>query len=215
MGLLKVQEEPASARMIPRTALRFVKADASREEASEAAVSAPGGIVAVCREAPDDLLGVMTCSEVLEAALSEGRFDLSRTARVVPVYPETRPMRHVFDDLYRRGWPAVVLADEYGGIAGALTRASVAVSLLQPGAGSAKGPGRKALPGGIPYEQFRESFPLAPRDARCKTLAGHVLNLAGRLLKEGESVTDGAYRYLVRKATVRQITEVEVEENES
>lgn len=211
VSLLKAQQEPASARMVPRTSLRFVKAESGWGAAREAAAGAPGGIVVLCGKTQDDLRGVLTASDVLEASLLGNPGDVARRARQVPLVPETRPLRQVFDDLYRRGWPAVILADEYGGIAGALTRGSLAATLLQVGFAAGPGSAVRVFLGTTPYEQFREAFAAAPRDLLCKTLAGHVLNLAGRVPEEGESFADGACRYRVLKVTRRQILELEVQ----
>lgn len=211
VGLLKAQREPASARMLPRTALRFVRAAEGWPAAREAAAGAAGGIVVLCGETQDDLLGVLTASDLLDVALSGHPADIVKRARQVPLFPETRPLRQVFDDLYRSGWPAVILADEYGGVAGALTRASLASALLEAGLVRSPGPSGRAFPGTTPYGQFREAFAMAPRDPHCKTLAGHVLNLAGRIPSEGEWFSDGACRYRVLRVSPRQILQVEAE----
>jgi putative hemolysin len=212
VGLLKAQREPASARMVPRTALRFVRAAEGWPAAREAAAAgAAGGIVVLCGETQDDLLGVLTASDLLDEALSGHPADIVKRARQVPLFPETRPLRQVFDDLYRSGWPAVILADEYGGVAGALTRASLASALLEAGLVRSQGPSGRAFAGTTPYDQFREVFATAPRDPRCKTLAGHVLNLAGRIPSEGEWFSDGACRYRVLRVSPRQVLQVEAE----
>jgi CBS domain containing-hemolysin-like protein len=211
VGLLKAQQEPASARMVPRTSLRFVRATDGWPAAREAAAGAAGGIVVLCGKTQDDLVGVLTAPDLLEAALSGHPGDIAKRARQVPLFPETRPLSQVFDDLYRRGWPAVILADEYGGVAGALTRTSLASALLQAGLVRSPGPSGRTFPGTTPYGQFREAFATAPRDPRCKTLAGHVLNLAGRIPAEGEWFSDGACRYRVMQVTRRQILQVEAE----
>jgi CBS domain containing-hemolysin-like protein len=210
-ALLRMQQEPSSSRMVPRTAMRFVGPGASRDEVLQAARGAKGGWLAVRGEGAEDIVGVLNPHDVLEWELGGAREPLSRWLHAVPVFPETRPLRLLFDEILRGGWPAAVLADEYGGVAGMVTRASLAESLLCGHAGSPAGGEADLLPGALPFVQLRERYGQVPEDPHCKTLAGHVLNLAQRVPAEGESFEDGVLRYTVRKATPRQVVEVEVE----
>lgn len=208
--LLRMHQEPASGRMIPRTAIRFVARDSSPQEIVLAAREAEGGWIAVRGESEDDLVGLLSTRDVLEWQLGGAKEPLSRWIHAVPVFPETRPLRLLFDEVFEGGSPAAILADEYGGVAGIVTRASLAQSLLCGGRGLPGSGHGVVLPGSIPYSQLREKYGDAPADPKCKTLAGHILNLAQKVPREGESVQDGAFRYTVIKATPRQVLEVEV-----
>jgi CBS domain containing-hemolysin-like protein len=207
--LLELQRAPASSLMVPRTALCFLPADGDRRAILAAVESGREEWLPMRGRSADDTLGVVWRGDLAAWLLLDSPPDLASLARPVPFLPETRPLREIFLDLYRDGHPAVALGDEYGGLAGLITRETLAAYLLLPSSAPAAGSGLR-FPGSLPYAAFRDSHLHAPPDPRCRTLAGHVLNLAGRVPSPGESVEDGAYRYTVIAATPRQVLFVEV-----
>jgi putative hemolysin len=208
--ILTLQRDPASSLMIPRTAMVFLSEDSSIDSAVKLAALSPQEWIVVHGETADDVLGVVSQSDLLSWSLSESPRELAKEARPAPFHPESRPLREVFLDLFERDNPAVLLTDEYGGLAGILSREHLAATILLPEEDRLGGGGRETLPGTMPFHELRERYPKIPEDARCKTLAGHVLNLAGRVPAQGEAFDDGPMRYVVREATPRQILAVEV-----
>ncbi len=209
-NLIRMASEPASSRMVPRTAMHFVRATAEKAEALASVAGEKEAWACVYGHETDDLLGLMGPEELLEWSLDDRPCTATQWSRQLPIYPENRPIRLVLEDLYKEGWPAVVLADEYGGIAGLITRASLAASLFCTRSPDDGGGSGVLLPGATPYAEFRERFPRAPHDRNCRTLAGHVLNLAARVPAQGAVLRDPGYEYRVVKATSRQIQEVEI-----
>ncbi|MGC8722945.1 MAG: CNNM domain-containing protein [Acidobacteriota bacterium] len=209
-NLIRMAGEPASSRMVPRTSMHFVgaKADKAAVLASVAGEGEPW--VCVYGHDADDLLGLVGPEELLGWSLDDRPGTAAQWCRQVPIYPESRPIRLVLGDLYKEGWPAVVLADEYGGIAGFITRISLAASLFCTRVAESRGGSGVLLPGATAYAEFRERFPRAPEDLHCRTLAGHLLNLAARVPAQGAVLRDSGYEYRVVKATSRQIQEVEI-----
>jgi CBS domain containing-hemolysin-like protein len=209
-NLIRMASEPASSRMVPRTAMHFIEATAGKAKAFASVAGEREPWACVYGRGADDLLGLMGPEELLGWSLDDRPATAGQWCRQVPIYPESRPIRLVLGDLYKQGWPAVVLADEYGGIAGFITRASLAASLFCTREAENDGGSRVLLPGATPYAEFRERFPRAPQDLHCRTLAGHLLNLAARVPAPGAVLRDPGYEYRVVKATSRQIQEVEV-----
>ena len=208
--ILTLQRDAASSLMIPRTAMVFLSRDATLESAVKLAALSEQEWLAVHEDTADDVLGVVSRTDILSWSLSESPRELAKEARPAPFHPETRPLREVFLDLFERDNPAVLLTDEYGGLAGLLSREHLAAMILLPQDDRRAGAVRDLFPGTTPFHELRERYPEAPKDARCKTLAGHVLNLAGRVPAQGEAFEDGGLRYIVRDATQRQILAVEV-----
>jgi putative hemolysin len=208
--ILTLQRDPASSLMIPRTAMIFLSKHASMEAAVELARLSPQEWMVVHGETADDVLGVVSRTDILSWSLSESPRELAKEAMPAPFHPESRPLREVYLDLFERDNPAVLLTDEYGGLAGILSREHLAATILLPKDDPYLRAARETLPGTIPYHELRERYPKIPEDARCKTLAGRVLNLAGRIPAQGEAFEDGVLRYIVREATPRQILTVEI-----
>lgn len=206
--LLELQRAPASALMVPRTSLRFLPPEGTREEIRAVVDAGRDEWLPLRGRSADDISGVVWRGDLAPWLLQDAPPPLATLARPIPFHPETRPLREVFLDLYRDGLPAVALADEYGGMAGLITRETLAAHLFLPPGTSAAG---LRLPGSLSYAAFRETHLHAPADPHCQTLAGHVLNLAGRVPAPGETVEDGAYRYTVVEGTPRQVIAVEAE----
>lgn len=208
--ILALLHEPASSRMIPRTAMAFLDEGLSLAELLSLARSSSCEWLIVRGRTPDEVRGVVSRQDVLEWSVTEGASTSLPRPRPVPYHPEGRPLRQVFLDLFEREHPAVILADEYGGVAGMLTRDSLAAALLFPDTWTPMSGEALVFPGAMPYSEFVERFHRASPDPRCKTLAGHVLNLAGRVPAPGDSFQDSGVRYTVREATSRQVLTVSV-----
>lgn len=208
--ILALLHEPASSRMIPRTAMAFLEEGLAPAELLSRARSSACDWLVVQGRTPDEVRGVVSRQDVLEWSMAEGAPTSQPRPRPVPYHPEGRPLRQVFLDLFEREHPVVILADEYGGVAGMVTRDSLAAALLFPGDRTPVTGEDMVLPGAMPYSEFLERYHRASPDPRCKTLAGHVLNLAGRVPSPGDSFQDAGMRYAVREATSRQVLSVAV-----
>ena len=204
--ILACQRDAASSIMVPRTALVFLSASADRETAL--AASSQGEWMVIRGRTEEDALGIASPQDVLLWALAESPRDLGKACTAVPFHPESRLLRQVFADLFEQGHPGVILTDEYGAVAGLITRERFADHIFLAGPEVPDAATGETLPGSMPYALFREHFHQAPEDARCKTLAGHVLNIAGRIPAAGESFEDGALRYTVVEATGRQVLRI-------
>jgi CBS domain containing-hemolysin-like protein len=108
------------------------------------------------------------------------------------------------------------VVDEYGGVAGLVTVEDVAEELLgsiseepeRPGVEHVA-PGQWAIKGSLPVEDVTRLGVPVP-DGDWNTVAGMMMGLAGRIMKRGDHIDLGDYRFEVLSAHGRRITRVEI-----
>ncbi|MYA50889.1 MAG: HlyC/CorC family transporter [Chloroflexi bacterium] len=155
----------------------------------------------VVRDELDDIVGTVSVKDVMRAlANGAGRDSAapleSRSPRFVP---ETKSLDDLFDEMRSNGDPIVMVADEYGGVAGLVTFKRLVESIVGKVEEGADGEGnvpqveilddRTAyLDGGLTIADANEQLSLNLPSGEYETVAGFLLEQLGSIPEVGAEV---------------------------
>lgn len=200
--------------MIPRVDLALMSSEDSPQKTTAILEKSAGRFVIVYGETPDSVEGVIDTSAWKLANRPEWR-TLLRTPAFVP---ETMPVLEALQHhLHQDGQP-VLIADEYGGLEGMITRREVADWLLYEAApwhGETSeirdlGNGRYLLDGGTRLDHLYEELGVSLQEDGIDTIGGLVFNQLGHVPKPGERISSETADIKVRRIVRARIQEVEL-----
>jgi CBS domain containing-hemolysin-like protein len=184
--------------MLPRTEMAIVRADASLEEVLEVAAREPHLWVAVCREGPDDIVGMLHVKDLFRAVQRRGEpFSPLDWVREVLTVPETMNADDVLNEMRNHHTHHAVVIDEYGGTAGLVTFAGLMERIVGE-VGSDFGPpesrisvlpdGSALIDGLALTQDVNERFGLHIDESIYHTIGGYVLGHLGRRARLGDRI---------------------------
>ena len=155
----------------------------------------------VVRDELDDIVGTVSVKDVMRALADGADADSpapleSRSPRFVP---ETKSLDDLFDEMRSNGDPIVLVADEYGGVAGLVTFKRLVESIVgkvEEGADEeGNGPqvevledGTAYLDGGLTIADANEQLSLNLPSGEYETVAGFLLEQLGSIPEVGAEV---------------------------
>ncbi len=200
--------------MVPRVDLALISSEDSAEKISAALEKAASRFVIVYGETPDSVEGVIDTSAWKLASRPDWR-TLMRTPAFVP---ETMPVLEALEHHLQGDEKPVLIADEYGGLEGMITRREIADWLLYEAApwhGETSeirdlGRGRFLLDGGTRLDHIHEELGVELHEDGIDTIGGLVFNQLGHVPKPGERVSMEDADIKVRRIVRARIQEVEL-----
>lgn len=200
--------------MVPRVDLALISSEDSAEKISAALEKAASRFVIVYGETPDSVEGVIDTSAWKLASRPDWR-TLMRTPAFVP---ETMPVLEALEHHLQGDEKPVLIADEYGGLEGMITRREIADWLLYEAApwhGETSeirdlGHGRFLLDGGTRLDHIHEELGVELHEDGIDTIGGLVFNQLGHVPKPGERVSMEDADIKVRRIVRARIQEVEL-----
>ena len=222
LGALQLQQTQVRRIMTPR--VRIIAVDvAERIGATAGQVSRSGFLrLPVSAEAPDNIVGYVHSSDVLEA-LNNGRGDepVREVMRDALFESERASVQQVLDQMRSRREHLAILIDEFGTTAGLVTLEDI-LELVVGEIPSESGPqqsevvlrigGRLFVEGTRPVADLAAELDLELEDEEAETVAGLILTRLRRIPQRGESVELAGYRLTVMGADERRISLVAVEQ---
>jgi putative hemolysin len=204
--------------MIPRVDLALMSSDDSPQKTSAILEKSAGRFVIVYGETPDSVEGVIDTS----AWKLANRPDWRTLLRTPAFVPETMPvLEALVHHLHHDEQPALI-ADEYGGLEGMITRREIADWLLYEAApwhGETSeirdlGNGRFLLDGGTRLDHLKEELNIDLNldldMSGIDTIGGLVFNELGHVPKPGERISLDSADLKVRRIVRARIQEVEL-----
>jgi CBS domain containing-hemolysin-like protein len=205
--------------MVPRIDILAFERTTPLDEAVDALLKVGHSRAPVYGESIDDVVGLIYAKDLL-AALREGRSDVAvgEIARKAYFVPEAKKADDLLAEMQRQRVHMVIVVDEYGGTAGLVTIEDIVEEIV----GEIMDEYDQAEE--LPFERFPDGSAVfsgalslddvddvmgsqLPKDAG-ETLAGLILNLAGRVPAPGESVEVGGLVLKVEQVTGRRIRRV-------
>lgn len=200
--------------MVPRVDLALMSSEDADQKAPALLERATSRFVVVYGETPDSVEGVI---DTREWKLSDR--PAWRSLMRSPVFvPETMPVLEALDQHLQRDDQPVLIADEYGGLEGMITRREIADWLLYQAApwnGETSeirdlGGGRYLLDGGTRLDHIKEELDIEFEAGGIDTIAGLVFNHLGHVPKAGERLTIEGAEIKVRRTVRARIQELEL-----
>ncbi|MCB1276886.1 CNNM domain-containing protein [Prosthecobacter sp.] len=200
--------------MIPRVDLVLMSSEDPLEKTTAILEKSSSRFVTVYGETPDSVEGVIDTSAWKLANRPPWR-SLLRTPSFVP---ETMPVLEALEHHLQSDERPALIADEYGGLEGMITRREIADWLLYEAApwhGEASeirdlGGGRYLLDGGTRLDHITEELDLDLVAEGIDTIGGLVFNHLAHVPKAGERITIANTDIKVRRIVRARIQEVEL-----
>jgi CBS domain containing-hemolysin-like protein len=191
--------------MVPRTAIVAIDADWTGERVLELALNTPFSRLPVYEGAIDRIVGVLhTRDLVLSHVQHRSAGSLREVVRPAHIVPETMTANQVLRFLREQRTHLALVIDEFGGIAGLVTLEDVLSELLgDVGDGPPVQPerlpdGRLRMPGQLALHEAQRWLGTA-WESEADTIAGHLMQVLGRLPAEGEHTTIDGIRIEVER----------------
>jgi putative hemolysin len=197
VGAFEIAERRLQDVLVPRRDVVALPADASVQEATRTLVTTTHGRAPVCRGDLDDVVGVVTLQDLVDAS---GR--VAEHARPVLALPESMGVLDALRRLQGERQQLAIVINEYGGTEGIVTVEDLLEELVgeiydefdADSRGIQRQPdGSLVLPGAFPLHDLPDLGISLP-EGRYTTVAGLVLDRLGRLPDKGETVQIDGWR---------------------
>jgi len=165
---------------------------------------------------PDRVLGFVPAKEFL---LHPQR-GLRELLRPVIYFPETAPVDRIFHEIQRSRTAMAIVVDEYGEVAGLITREDVIEEIvgdiydefdLEEAPIRRKGEGLFILPGRLALQDLNQGLGLDLPDAAAVTLNGFLCDVHGRIPRPGTVVAWRDLRFHILEVARHQVRRVLLE----
>jgi magnesium and cobalt transporter len=198
LNVLDLGEREAADVMIPRHQVCVIPADLSALEALKHINGSHHTLYPAVGTNPDEIVGVVDVRDLARAIGERGleAVQVSELLRPAHVIPETKKLLELLAEFKAGGSEMVVVADEYGRMAGVVT----VMDMLEEIVGDLEPAdehdveieelvdGRLRVHGRLPIETFNERFDFAIPVDDFRTLGGLVFGSLGRLPRVGDRV---------------------------
>ena len=215
-GVMRIADRTARGLMTPRHEVQTVDINDSSEEIRQQFVDSRRSRMPVRDGSDDEVIGVMTCQDLL-AALHKKSPDMRSMVQSVPVIREGLPALNVIEQLKTTPTRMLLVYDEYGHFEGIVTSMDVLEAIAGdfPDAGDdepkavQREDGGWLVAGWMPADEFADMIGLTlPEDRSYESVAGLVLDQAGVLPKLGSHIEFGGWKIEVVDLDGRRIDKV-------
>jgi putative hemolysin len=220
-GVVRLADRPVREVMTPRTEVDTISSDASPAEIRDRLLNSPHTRLPVMGDSVDEILGVVQARDIVAAQIEGRPLDLMAMIRKAEIVPDQLDAMDALEILRKSEVPMLLVHDEYGHFEGIVTPNDLLAAIAGEFAsdqeqGSAADivaldDGSLLLDGGMSADAMAQALDIQlPEDRDYATAAGHVLHILRHLPAEGESFTDGGWRFEVIDMDGRKIDKLRV-----
>ncbi len=211
---------PVREVMIPRPEVVSIERGAKLDSFLEMYATSPLSRYPVYDGSMDNVVGILSIREVLLAlakntVTKESLIDeLIRPALFVP---ESKPISQLFVEMKESNSRMVIVVDEFGGTAGAVSLTRLVEEIVGPVGGELAGAEKEyevideytfQIDGGMRVDEANEQMNLGLPEGDYETVAGFVLHLLCRIPKQGEHLKYRALKIVITKMRGPKIEEI-------
>ncbi len=211
--VLQLSRQTVRQYMTPRVDVTFVEDAMSNEEVRELLLKKQFLRAPVIGETPDEVVGLLDAR-----TLNRLPAGMHFTEALLPpsFVPETMEASRLLDSFLKHRQPLAVVLDEFGGVEGVVTLEDFLEELLGAAAPRADkelyieklGDGRILANGTAHLADLGEYLGFDARQDGIETIGGYVIQVLGKLPRQGASVRLGQWKVTVRSMTQRRVREV-------
>jgi CBS domain containing-hemolysin-like protein len=207
--------------MVPRPDITAIEHDKTLRDVQAIVLTHGYSRVPVYREDLDDLVGVVYAKDVLKA-LHQGKQDmpLGEIVREVHYVPETKKVAELLREMQKEKFHIALVTDEHGSVSGLVTLEDLLEELVgeitdeydreEPEMVEV-GAGRYRVSGKASIDDVNELLDVELPDEEWDTLAGFVLDLFGKIPKDGEEAVYPGLKFTAEEVLGRRISKVLIE----
>ena len=217
-GVFRFGDRHVAELMVPRPDITWVEKGTKLREFLSIYAQTPYSRFPVYENTRDNVIGVLWIKDVLMAQAKgtlQENSPVDALARPAYFVPEGKHVAALFAELQKSGGHITVVVDEFGGVSGVVTMeklleeivGELGDELTRTGKSfEAIGENSFQIDGGMKIEDANETLELGLPEGPYETVAGFVLDLLGRIPKEGEQI-----RYDKLKMVITEIRGVKIE----
>jgi putative hemolysin len=203
--------------MIPRTEVVFIEKGTTLADFLNIYKKHPQSRLPVFEDNRDRVIGILSVKDILTAQ-AEGSIGYSSSLDplIKPAFftPETRQIGGLLVEMRDKNYHLCIVVDEYGGTAGAVTMEQLVSEILGP-IGEELTLGHRdyemvdestfQIEGGMRIDEANESMALGLPEGDYDTVAGFILNLLGRIPRQGDNLKYKGLKIAITKVTGTKI----------
>jgi CBS domain containing-hemolysin-like protein len=206
--------------MVPRPDMVTLEASSTVTAALEAALAAGFSRLPVHEHNFDDVIGIAYTKDLVRAERGgHGAEEVRGYVRPAVFVPETKVLTGLLRDMQERKFHLAIVVDEYGGTAGLVSLEDLIEELIgdivdefdqeQPPV-ERRPDGSVEVNGLMAVDDADELLGAELPHGAWDTVGGLVLDLAGRVPSEGESVEVDGFRFVVQRVQGHRIRRVRI-----
>lgn len=212
---ISLADQPIKEVMIPRTEIVAVDQSASIQEVIHVFRRSGFSRLPVYKETLDNIMGVVHAHDLFHRPRS-----LKTILREVLFVPQTKKSADLLREFRQRGITIAIVVDEYGGTAGLVTTEDLIEELVgeihdeydvEEIVCEKVNDSTYILSGRVEIDFLNERYRLNIPSGDYETIAGYVMHVAGRIPREGESITTNSFSITISRATKNKIQLVQLE----
>jgi magnesium and cobalt exporter, CNNM family len=207
--------------MVPRPDMVTAEADTTVAEGLRQALVAGFSRLPVYRENVDDVVGIAYAKDLMRAEHNgQGPDPLGAHIREPHFVPETKRIAAMLREMQEAKFHLAVVVDEYGGTVGLVTLEDLIEELVgeivdeydveEPLVERLED-GGIVVAGRMPIDDASELLGSELPEGGWDSVGGLLLDMAGRIPSEGESVTVDGFRLVAERVQGRRIARVRIE----
>ena len=217
-GVFRFGDRHVAELMVPRPDITWVEKGTKLREFLSIYARTPYSRFPVYENTRDNVIGVLWIKDVLMAQAKgtlQENSPVDALARPAYFVPEGKHVAALFAELQKSGGHITVVVDEFGGVSGVVTMEKLLEEIVGELGDELTRSGKSfetvgensfQIDGGMKIEDANETLELGLPEGPYETVAGFVLDLLGRIPKEGEQI-----RYDKLKMVITEIRGVKIE----
>lgn len=218
-GIFDLSQTRVRDVMIPRTEVVGIDISANFEEVLGIVREARHSRFPVYSDSLDKVVGVVHSKNILDYISHTEEFSLRDLCRDPYYVPESKRIGVLLQNFRKRKEHLAMVVDEYGGVEGIVTLEDVVEEIvgeihdeydIEEFDFRRLGEGHYLIDGAVPLRDVNRRFNLDLPEEHVTTLAGHLLQILGRIPEEGDSCEEGHILFKVKRMDDRRIEEVEM-----
>ncbi|MCK5913013.1 MAG: HlyC/CorC family transporter, partial [Desulfuromusa sp.] len=218
-GIFDLSETRVRDIMIPRTEVAGFDVSATLQDVLVAIQEKRHSRFPVFSENLDSIVGVFLAKDVLNYIEQPEQFSLKDLCRKPYYVPESKRIGVLLQRFKKKHEHLAIVVDEYGGMEGIVTLEDVVEEIvgeihdeyeIEELDFKKLGKGHYLIDAAMPLREVNRRFDLTIPDEHVTTLAGHLMQIMGKIPVEGDSCEEGNLRFRVRRMEDRRIEEIEL-----
>lgn len=218
-GIFDLSETRVRDVMIPRTEVVGIDISANFEEVLGIVREARHSRFPVYSESLDKVVGVVHSKDILDFIGCTERFSLRDLCRDPYYVPESKRIAVLLQSFRKKKEHLALVVDEYGGVEGIVTLEDVVEEIVgeihdeydvEEYDFHKLGEGHYLIDAAVSLREVNRRFELNLPEEHVTTLAGHLLQIMGKIPVEGDECEEGPILFRVRRMEDRRIEDVEM-----
>lgn len=218
-GIFDLSETRVRDIMIPRTEVTGVDVSANFQEVLAIVRQTRHSRFPVFSEDLDTIIGVIHSKDILGYMGQTEQFSLKELCRKPYYVPESKRIGVLLQSFRKRREHLAIVVDEYGGMEGIVTLEDVVEEIvgdihdeydIEELDFRKLGEGHYLIDAAMPLREVNRRFELNLPEEHVTTLAGHLLQMLGKIPTEGDCCEEENLLFRVRRMDDRRIEEIEM-----